>query len=96
MGENPENNEKKFGNDLKIIIVGDMSTGKTSIIRRYIDGVFENTNKATIAPNFSNKIIQKNGVIFRLLFWDIPGQDRNSALTNIFCHKEDHNNDDYF
>ena len=86
MGENPENNGKKFGNDLKIIIVGDMSTGKTSIIRRYIDGVFENTNKATIAPNFSSKIIKTNDVIYRLQFWDIPGQDRNPTLNGLFCH----------
>ena len=43
---------KKFGKDLKIIIVGDISTGKTSILNRYINQKFEKTNKATIAPEF--------------------------------------------
>ena len=49
---------KKFGTDLKIIIVGDLSTGKTSILNRYINQKFEKTNKATIAPEFSYKIVQ--------------------------------------
>ena len=85
--KNKDNKEDKhkFGRDIKILILGNMATGKTSIINRYINDTFEKGGQSTIAPNFSNKIIQKNGVIFRLLFWDIPGQDRNSALTNIFC-----------
>ena len=76
---------KKFGMDLKIIIVGDLSTGKTSIINRYINGKFEKLNKATIAPEFSYKIIYSKDVIYRIQFWDIPGQNRSSELTGVFC-----------
>ena len=25
-------------------------------------------------------------MIYRLQFWDIPGQDRNPTLTSVFCH----------
>ena len=38
---------RKFGRDLKIIIVGDLSTGKTSILNRYINQKFEPKSKAT-------------------------------------------------
>ena len=84
---NDNNNEggKKFGMDLKIIIVGDLSTGKTSIINRYIKGNFDQLNKATIAPEFSYKIINRKDVIYRIQFWDIPGQNRSSELTSVFC-----------
>ena len=77
--------DKKFGMDLKIIIVGDVSTGKTSIINRYINEKFENLNKTTLSPEFSYKIIKSNGIIFRIQFWDIPGQNRNPELTGVFC-----------
>ena len=77
--------DKKFGMDLKIIIVGDVSTGKTSIINRYINENFENLNKTTLSPEFSYKIIKSNGIIFRIQFWDIPGQNRNPELTGVFC-----------
>ena len=76
---------KKFGTDLKIIIVGDLSTGKTSILNRYINQKFEKTNKATIAPEFSYKIVNSEGVIYRIQFWDIPGQNKNPELTGVFC-----------
>ena len=41
--------------------------------------------RSTIAPNFTYKLIKKNEVIFRLQFWDIPGQDRTPSLTSLFC-----------
>ena len=85
MEENSHDGGKKIGKDLKIIIVGDVSTGKTSIIRRYIDEVFEEKKIASIGPQFSSKIIKLNGVIYRIQFWDLPGQDRTPELTGIFC-----------
>ena len=80
-----EEENKKFGIDLKIILIGNVSTGKTSIIDKYVKNIFNEKCRATIGPNFSHKIIKKNGVIFRLQFWDIPGQDRSPSLTSIFC-----------
>ena len=85
MDNSKEEEDKKFGIDLKIILIGNVSTGKTSIIDKYVKNIFDEKCKATIGPNFSHKIIKKNGVIFRLQFWDIPGQDRTPSLTSIFC-----------
>ena len=85
MDDSKDEEEKKFGMDLKIILIGNVSTGKTSIIDRYVKNIFNEKCRATIGPNFSHKIIKKNGVIFRLQFWDIPGQDRTPSLTSIFC-----------
>ena len=78
-----------FGNDLKVILVGNASTGKTSIVDRYIKNIFINKKEATIAPNSLSKLIRKNNVIYRLHIWDIPGQDKRPALTCIFC-KDSH------
>ena len=80
------NESEAYGMDLKIILIGNASTGKTSIVDRYINNVFRDQKKATISPDFSYKLIKKNGIIYRLQFWDIPGQDRSPALTSVFCH----------
>jgi len=76
---------RRIGTDLKIILLGNLSTGKTSVINRYIHNSFEEHCRATIAPEFSYKVIKMNGVIFRLQFWDLPGQERNPVVTSLFC-----------
>ena len=76
---------RRFGIDLKIILLGNLSTGKTSLINRYIHNTFEEKCRATIAPEFSYKVVKTNGIIFRLQFWDLPGQERNPVVTGLFC-----------
>ena len=71
--------------DIKIIIVGDSGAGKTSIIERYIKGTFFENRVATISPEFLTKVIKLNESTFRFNFWDLPGQDKNYALTRVFC-----------
>ena len=76
---------KNQSHDLKIIIVGDSGTGKTSFVNKYILNKFADNYQATIATQFSSKILEIKGITYRLQFWDIAGQDRSVATTNIFC-----------
>ena len=70
--------------NIKIIIVGDTATGKTSIINRYIDNNFSENTRSTIVSEFSTKVLQINGIQYNINFWDIPGQDRNPVATRGF------------
>ena len=76
---------KNQNRDLKIIIVGDSGTGKTSFVNKYILNKFADTYQATIATQFSSKILEIDGITYRIQFWDIAGQDRSATTTNIFC-----------
>ena len=76
---------RRFGIDIKIITIGNLSTGKTSILNRYVNKSFNEHSRATINPEFSYELIKINGAIFRIQFWDLPGQDRSPALTSVFC-----------
>uniref|UniRef100_A0A7E4W9T3 Ras-related protein Rab-32 n=1 Tax=Panagrellus redivivus TaxID=6233 RepID=A0A7E4W9T3_PANRE len=59
----------------KILVIGDVSTGKSSVIRRYVHNIFETHYKATIGVDFATKIVQWNdNRLIRLQFWDISGQ----------------------
>ena len=53
----PQKPIKKRNRDLKIIIVGDSGTGKTSFVNRYILNKFDDNYQITIASQLSSKII---------------------------------------
>ena len=69
---------------IKLIIVGDSGTGKTSIITRHIKNEFSD-KAATIAPNYYQKIMQINGNRYQINIWDLPGQDMSIVISGQFA-----------
>lgn len=60
----------------KVLVIGDYGVGKTSIIRRYMEGVFNPKYKLTIGVDFSSKILDVDGHRVDLQLWDIAGHER--------------------
>jgi Ras-related protein Rab-32 len=79
------NSRKNFGADLKLIVVGNAGTGKTSFVNRWTKNTFNEAYKATIVSEFGYKILMVNDVIYRVQLWDLAGQDKNTCITKIFC-----------
>uniref|UniRef100_A0A5S6R1B1 Ras-related protein Rab n=1 Tax=Trichuris muris TaxID=70415 RepID=A0A5S6R1B1_TRIMR len=70
---------------LKILVIGDIGTGKTSIIRRYVHNLFSPDYQATIGVDFALKILRwSSSTVLRLQFWDIAGQERFSSMTRVY------------
>jgi small GTP-binding protein len=82
-----QNSSNKFKNqnDLKIIIIGHVGTGKTSILNKWIKNNFSESYKATISTEFAFKIFEYNGKTYKIQLWDIGGQDRGPNFTKLFC-----------
>lgn len=57
----------------KIILIGDFATGKTSLIRRYVDNQFSDTYLSTIGVKISRKSIVLENNTVQGLIWDIEG-----------------------
>ena len=57
----------------KIIVVGDVGVGKTSLInKRYVHNMFSHQYKSTIGVDFALKVLNwDNETIVRLQLWDI-------------------------
>ena len=67
----------------KVIIVGDMSVGKTSLVKRLVTNSFNHDYKATIGVDFEIEKYQILNTNFNLQIWDTAGQV-NLGLYNSF------------
>ena len=68
----------------QLLIIGDSTVGKTSILSRYSNGTFNSSYLATVGlDNFTkDEIINKKTV--RIKMWDTAGQERYKSLTKGF------------
>ena len=74
--------------DLKIIILGNSGTGKTSLCKKWI-GEERESIKPTIITEYFSKIHVYNDKAYRIQLWDIGGQDRSNAIGKVFS-KDSH------
>ncbi|KAF9651465.1 ras-domain-containing protein [Thelephora ganbajun] len=64
----------------KIVLLGDQSVGKTSLITRFMYDTFDNTYQATIGIDFLSKAMYLEDRTVRLQLWDTAGQERYRSL----------------
>ena len=73
-----------------IILVGDCSVGKTSIINRFIENRFNRNIKNTINIEFRIKSIKlDSNTVVDLKIWDTCGQEKFHSITRNFYHEAD-------
>ena len=76
-----EENEKKYDFIFKIILIGNSSVGKSSIIQRYIQKIFNDEYTCTIGVDFFMKTIDINDKLIKLQLWDTAGTERFKSIT---------------
>ena len=82
---NNEEEEIKF----KILVLGDSSVGKTTLLLKYVDGYFPTLYVATIGVEFKTKKINVDGIDITLQIWDTAGQERFRSVTKSFLKGAD-------
>jgi len=66
---------------LKLLIIGESGVGKSSLLLRFTDNVFDAEHPATIGVDFKVKTLTINGDRVKLAIWDTAGQERFRTLT---------------
>ena len=54
----------------KVILVGNSGTGKTAILKRFVDNEFQENHISTIGVDFKVKTLNLNGKKTKLQIWD--------------------------
>ena len=69
---------------LKILVIGESSVGKSSLLLQFTDNAFDNMQIATIGVDYKEKLVEINGEAVKLAIWDTAGQERFRSLTPSF------------
>lgn len=75
--------------EFKIIVLGDASVGKSSIINRYIMNCFDTHMANTIGTAFYAKTIFIDGQIVKLMIWDTCGEEKFRAISSLYFNDSD-------
>jgi len=59
----------------KICMLGSFAVGKTSLVRRFVEGFYSDVYQTTVGVKIDKKNIQMNGGEVSLILWDIYGED---------------------
>jgi small GTP-binding protein len=70
--------------DSKVILVGNESVGKTSILEQYTSHVFNEGTDPTIGASFVLKNIETRSGLVQIHIWDTAGQERYRSLIPMY------------
>lgn len=59
----------------KICMVGAFATGKTSLVSRFVKGIYSDKYQTTIGVKIAKKVVDLDGRIINMVLWDIHGED---------------------
>lgn len=71
-------------NKCQLLIIGDSTVGKTSILYQYTNNQFLSQHLATVGIDYYNKDEMINDKLVRVKIWDTAGQERYKSLTSTF------------
>ena len=64
----------------KICMVGEFGVGKTSLVRRFVDSLFDERYLTTIGVKIDRKDITVGSTSVTLMLWDLAGEDDLAQL----------------
>lgn len=76
--------DKKSKLLFKVVLIGDMKVGKSSILLKYKSGIFDPYQKSTIGIDFSCKTLVRDNQQIKLQIWDTAGQERFQCIGSSY------------
>lgn len=67
----------------KICLLGDFAVGKTSLVRRFVEGRFDDRYLSTIGVKVSRRTLRRTYGNLNLLIWDLAGSEEFKETTYL-------------
>lgn len=64
----------------KVCMLGSFSVGKTSLVRRFVESIFDEKYHTTIGVKVDKKVVQAEPEEITLVLWDLHGEDTFQKL----------------
>lgn len=71
--DNKTNNDVITKIEYKVMVMGDIGTGKSSLLKKIVHDIFSIHYKSTIGVDFADLNINYNNTSYKLQFWDVAG-----------------------
>ena len=68
----------------KIVMVGSSGSGKTSLLLRYADNIFNESVQCTLSVDQKSKLLKVDDRIVKIQIWDTAGQERYKSLSKAY------------
>ena len=72
----------------KICLLGDFAVGKTSLIRRFVEGIFDEKYLSTLGAKVDRKVLKfeadEQSIQLKLLIWDIAGGEKFNMMMRSY------------
>ena len=68
----------------KLLLIGNSSVGKSSLLFRFVENVWDDSFVPTIGVDFKLKTLEVNGKKVKLQIWDTAGQERFKNITSSY------------
>jgi small GTP-binding protein len=64
----------------KVCLLGAYGVGKTSLVRRFVESIFEERYQTTVGVRIERKDITVHGIGVQMILWDLAGEDDLSRV----------------
>ncbi|XP_042375610.1 ras-related protein Rab5A-like [Zingiber officinale] len=68
----------------KLVLLGDVATGKSSLVLRFVKGQFVEFQESTIGAAFFSQVVAVNDESVKFEIWDTAGQERYHSLAPMY------------
>ena len=68
----------------KVVIIGNSGVGKTSLLLRFADDVFNVSPLSTIGVDFKMKTLKVDDKVVKMQIWDTAGQERFRSISQSY------------
>ncbi|XP_059588222.1 ras-related protein Rab-3D isoform X2 [Alligator mississippiensis] len=80
----PDAADQSFDYMFKLLLIGNSSVGKTSLLFRYAEDTFTPSFVSTVGIDFKVKTVYRRAKRVKLQIWDTAGQERYRTITTAY------------